>query len=445
MGALSLFINTLLLFLAVNVLPICFVLKVGTLVTVLAAVAATAVFITINLKPTNKKYHTPRLYQLKAGSILLVIFLIICVMSIAFGVYYLFFASLTAAQKIVSVILTVLTLFIAFANGIMRVYLTSVQMGVGMRLIGVLCGFLPIINIVVLVKIIAVTNREAEFEEQKLLTDEVQAENYLCRTKYPILLVHGVFFRDIRFFNYWGRVPATLKRNGCEIFYGNQASAASVEVCAEELAQKIDEVLKQTGAKKVNIIAHSKGGLDSRCAICKFALSDKVATLTTINTPHRGCEFADVLLQKVPEKMRLSLADKYNKTLKRLGDREPDFIGAVTDLTASRCKEINEKYPDADGVYYQSVGSVMSKAKSGKFPLNLSYHLVKRFDGENDGLVSLEAMKWGERFITINADKRYRRGISHGDVIDLNRENIDGFDVRDFYKELVIELKNKGF
>ena len=37
------------------------------------------------------------------------------------------------------------------------------------------------------------------------------------------------------------------------------------------------------------------------------------------------------------------------------------------------------------------------------------------------------------------------RGISHGDVVDLNRENIPGFDVREFYVSLVADLKNRGF
>ena len=32
----------------------------------------------------------------------------------------------------------------------------------------------------------------------------------------------------------------------------------------------------------------------------------------------------------------------------------------------------------------------------------------------------------------------------HGDVIDLNREDIPGFDVREFYVQLVAKLKEKG-
>ena len=38
-----------------------------------------------------------------------------------------------------------------------------------------------------------------------------------------------------------------------------------------------------------------------------------------------------------------------------------------------------------------------------------------------------------------------KRGISHGDMIDLNRENIRGFDVREFYVQLVSDLREKGF
>ncbi|MGN0374887.1 MAG: hypothetical protein ACI4EN_05245 [Butyrivibrio sp.] len=38
-----------------------------------------------------------------------------------------------------------------------------------------------------------------------------------------------------------------------------------------------------------------------------------------------------------------------------------------------------------------------------------------------------------------------KRGISHGDMIDLNRENIPGFDVREWYVQLVADLKNRGF
>ena len=75
--------------------------------------------------------------------------------------------------------------------------------------------------------------------------------------------------------------------------------------------------------------------------------------------------------------------------------------------------------------------------------MNFSYRLVNYFDGKNDGLVGENSFPWGAnyRMLTVNG----KRGISHGDVIDLNRENIKEFDVREFYVELVHDLKKRGF
>ena len=70
--------------------------------------------------------------------------------------------------------------------------------------------------------------------------------------------------------------------------------------------------------------------------------------------------------------------------------------------------------------------------------------LVKYFDGENDGLVGVDSFEWGSSLNMIRLEKK-GRGISHGDMIDLNRENIDGLDIREFYVQLVSGLREKGF
>ena len=44
-----------------------------------------------------------------------------------------------------------------------------------------------------------------------------------CRTKYSILLVHGVFYRE----DYWGRIPEALRKKGAVVHHsGHQATAA---------------------------------------------------------------------------------------------------------------------------------------------------------------------------------------------------------------------------
>ena len=216
----------------------------------------------------------------------------------------------------------------------------------------------------------------------------------------------------------------------------------SVIDSAKELTERIKRIVKETGCEKVNIIAHSKGGLDCRCAISSFGADKYVASLTTINTPHRGCEFADYLLGVVPKSMQDKIANTYNAAMRKLGDKNPDFLAAVADLTHKNCEKFNETTPDVDGVFYQSVGSKLNKASNGQFPLNFSYHLVKYFNGANDGLVAESSFRWGSeyKFVTTKG----KRGISHGDMIDLNRENIDGFDVREFYVQLVGNLKSMG-
>lgn len=402
---------------------------------------------------TMRRTSTVRNKILEDGAALLQIFLITTAIEIVFCIAGLlqaaaaeqsgiaFFSSwLSCLRYLVTVFLVE---FILFWNGILRVYLTSVQLGIRWRAIGIACGFIPLVHIYVLCRIIGIAHAEVLLEDEKYLLNQTRAENQECHTRYPLLLVHGVFFRDFRFFNYWGRIPAQLKKNGAVFFYGGQQSAASVAECGRELAERIRQILEETGCEKVNIIAHSKGGLDSRYAISEGGAAPYVASLTTINTPHRGCIFADYLLDKIPDRVCQSVAAKYNAALKRFGDKAPDFLEAVQDLTASSCARLNDLLPDDPQVYYQSVGSKMTHAVSGRFPLNLSYPLVKHFDGDCDGLVSLDSMKWGTKFIC--PETPASRGISHGDMIDLNRENIPGFDVREFYVSLVKDLKKMGF
>lgn len=341
-----------------------------------------------------------------------------------------------------SLVLCAGVLFIVFWIGILCVYLTSAQLGFRLRLLGLVCGLIPIANLVVLFLIIKTTTAECLFEMSKDQLNKQRKSQQVCATKYPILMVHGVFFRDTKFFNYWGRIPEELETNGAKIFYGNHPSADSVADCAAVLKARILQILAETGAEKVNIIAHSKGGLDCRYAIAHLGIADRVASLTTINTPHRGCQFADYLLTNIPADTQNSVANTYNSALRKLGEQDADFLAAVNDLTASRCQQLDSEMPVPDGIFCHSVGSVLTKASGGTFPLNFTYHLANHFSGENDGLVSEDSFAWGEHYTLLRSPGK--RGISHGDMIDLNRENIPGFDVREFYVDLVNDLKNKG-
>ncbi len=403
-------------------------------------------FLLINIipSPLNFKFRKTRLRICAEGTDLLLSFLIAAAMSLAGYIIAAFFLLPHAALSFfISAAVTAAVLSVVFWNGIVRVYLTSVQLGIKIRVIGILCGLIPVAHLFVLKTIISTCRAEVEFENEKEQLNAQRRDRQICKTKYPLLLVHGVFFRDYKAVNYWGRIPKELERNGATVFYGNHQSALSVADSGSELAQRIKQIVSETGCEKVNIIAHSKGGLDCRYAVSHCGADAYTASLTTINTPHRGCRFADYLLEKIPEGVKNSIAKSYNAALRKAGDDNPDFLAAVNDLTYKNCAAINQTTADMPGIYYQSVGSKLNKATNGKFPLNFTYHIAKHFNGANDGLVSESSFRWGENYTFLTVPGK--RGISHGDMVDLNRENIPGFDVREFYVQLVADLKNKGF
>lgn len=345
-------------------------------------------------------------------------------------------------HAVFSVAMPVLALGIVMLDGVIRIALTSRQIKITNLIMMIFFWWLPIVNIFIVRSFYKTAVREYIVESDRIELENARAENEICKTKYPIIMVHGIFFRDWQLFNYWGRIPATLIRNGATINYGKQQSSGSVARSAEEIRKTILKVINETGAEKVNLIAHSKGGLDSRYAISRLGMDKYVATLTTINTPHKGCDMVDDLLKKLPSAVVRFIAGRYNGIFSKLGDENPDFTSGVNDLSAVRAKKYDDEMPDSPGVSYRSVMTVMGSASSAGFPLNIGYKMIKRLNGENDGLVAESSAKHGRHRIIRPTSKR---GISHGDVIDLNRENITGFDVREFYVDLVSELRREGF
>lgn len=403
-------------------------------------------FIAFNIYPTRKRYPNLRLKILGDGAELILAFWVTCAAAVPFVViciHELVGGAEDHAFYIVYGIVLVVCEAVIFWNGIIRVYVTSVQLRIKHRVLGIVFGWILPINLVMLMIIYLKTRREAITETARIELDRRRCDKRICATKYPILLVHGVFFRDSRLLNYWGRIPAELKENGAEIYYGDQQSALSVEDSAKELAAKIEEIVARTGCGKLNIIAHSKGGLDSRYAISRLDCGKYIASLTTINTPHRGCLFAEYLLGVCKPRLKNFIERVYNKTFYVLGDDSPDFMAAVKCLTNSYCEQFNKDVPNDPDVMYQSYGSKATNRRSGHFPLNFSYPVVKKYDGDNDGLVALSSAPWGERFTPLYPEGR--RGITHADMIDLNRIDIKGFDVREFYVQMVSDLRERGF
>src|SRR5207237_783809 len=88
---------------------------------------------------------------------------------------------------------------------------------------------------------------------------------------------------------YFRGIGEQLERAGAQLYCPRVPPASSISARAARLA----DLIRALPEPRVNIVAHSMGGLDARFAISRLGLADKVASLVTIGTPHLGTPLAD--------------------------------------------------------------------------------------------------------------------------------------------------------
>ncbi len=265
-------------------------------------------------------------------------------------------------------------------------------------------------------------------------------------TKYPIVFVHGFFIRDGRICM-WGRVPEYLRQQGYEVYHGEQDANGSVADNAAVLKARILEIMEARNCEKVNLVVHSKGGLDSRYMITHLDMGDKVASLTTVATPHRGSKTMDFIL-RAPKFLLKAGSRGLDWVFRLAGDKRPKTYECLQSLSTRGAAEFNETTPDVPGVYYQSYTFCMKHWYSDLF-MSLPYLVVYAFDGKSDGLVSPASAEWGNFRGVYSGNSR--RGISHLDETDLRRFRLTRkqgagiSDITHFYGDLAKELAGMGF
>ncbi|KAH8686628.1 hypothetical protein GQ44DRAFT_638640, partial [Phaeosphaeriaceae sp. PMI808] len=172
--------------------------------------------------------------------------------------------------------------------------------------------------------------------------------------------------------------------------------SGSIEARAAKLADSI--ALKAKG-KQVNIIA----GLDTRYMISCLRPKDfKILSLTTIASPHRGSAFADYMFETIgPRRIQ-----RIYKVMEYFGFE----TGAFSQLTQEYMQNsFNKRTLDVDDVKYYSYGASFEPTRLSVFAA--SHAIVKRTEGLNDGLVSIESSRWGIYKGTLI-------GVSHLDLIN---------------------------
>jgi len=192
-----------------------------------------------------------------------------------------------------------------------------------------------------------------------------------AKTKYPIVLVHGLFgFDDILFVDYFYKVPHKLTRNGAQVYIAEVAPANSTEVRGEQLLQYIDEVLALSGAEKVNIIGHSHGGPTARYAAS--VAPDKVASVSSVGGVNWGSAVADMLRNGLAEDSIQEgtvglVVDAFANVIELASGSDPrdqptDAVEALNSLSTNGTLAFNRRYPEGmPSAYCRNDGKMLAE------------------------------------------------------------------------------------
>lgn len=259
------------------------------------------------------------------------------------------------------------------------------------------------------------------------------------QTKYPLVFVHGIAIKDIFFIKSFGRIDKYLTNEGYKIYKPKVDSFGTIEHNAEVLKKEIEQILEKEKVDKVNIIAHSKGGLDSKYMIQKLGMEDKVASLTTLCTPHKGSPIAENIL-RLPKWFLKFLAFWINLFYRIFGDKKPDSLTVCKQLSTS--KDIEEETFDiSDKIYCQSYSTKMNRMRDD-FTMSIPYMFSHYFQKgkDTDGLVPTESAIFGEY-----KGVAFKEGVSHSEVMGYSLSKKKRHRVYDFYSDLCRDLASRGY
>ena len=210
----------------------------------------------------------------------------------------------------------------------------------------------------------------------------------------PVILVHGLFGFDRMGIpgarmDYFRGIAKHLETLGCHAHAVKLSRAKSVPERARELCDAITALPHA----RVDMIAHSMGGLDARYALAHLGLASRVRSLVTVGTPHRGTPLADLAVDGPLGVARRALA--------ALGIS----LDAIDWLTTAALERFNREVVDVPSVRYACVvGGIREPRTPIPLAIQPMHSFLRKVAGANDGLVPMASQYWGETLAEIEAD-----------------------------------------
>ena len=261
-------------------------------------------------------------------------------------------------------------------------------------------------------------NKKAVTYQLRLICD---GNCKLESTRFPTVFLHGFLGTDtyLNIVDYFFELGPHLEKYGYSVFFTKVQPIAQSAQRIVKLAPQIDDIMTKTGARKINLIGHSQGGIDGRLLIAKAKYGDRVSTLTTVSSPHLGVPVPNLLIEPSKE----------------LGEKN--------------MKQYNKDYPNDPRVKYYSWAGVscapLEFSCRKKYddevvdPIFITlYRTIQGLRGANDGVITVDSAKWGTFLGLLHADHMDEVG----QIADKNNKP---FKHKDFYLSEMRRLTKAGF
>lgn len=269
-------------------------------------------------------------------------------------------------------------------------------------------------------------------------------------------LVHGILgFDDTNglangLVKYWGGLDGYLRSQGAKVTTPGSSAANTIATRSSQTKTQLNTFMAANGCTKIHLVGHSQGGLVVRYLVKNDGFSSKTATVTTVNSLHKGAPMANIVLSVIPSWLQPfanSALSLFAKLVYRDG-RPQDVIAMGQSLTTTYVQGVlNPSTPNVSGIKYYSYGSKMAWADLIQHPIMALTHPITwaggiyyGLGGSNDGVVPLTSQKWGT-WKGEPSSKWYATGIDHLQATNFEWSGQNYFDVNGWYLNIAKTAK----
>ena len=143
------------------------------------------------------------------------------------------------------------------------------------------------------------------------------------------------------------------------------------------ISRQLDVILNYYGVSSVNIIAHSKGGVDTNSALVHYGASPKIQRIVTLSSPHHGSQLADLAYSWWAGWLASLLGQRDDGTY----TMQTSYMSYFRSITDNRSENNNVRFYTTGGKHHGPFlsamwwgGAYLPGDNDGVVTVNSSYH-----------------------------------------------------------------------